>query len=100
MSRGAVRWSAQAERALKDIVSHIAQNSSAQASAFAGRLFAKVSRLGEFPESGRVVPELAELENPPREVIVGEYRVLYRLVKGGVEIAIVIHGRRLLPLEG
>ena len=97
MSRRAVRWSAEAERDLNDIVSHVAKDSPVNALALARRFLAKVERLGPFPKSGRVVPELADLESPPREVVVGDYRVLYRLHAQAVEIAAVVHARRLLP---
>lgn len=97
MSRRTVRWSAEAERNLGDIVGHIAKDSPAAAVAFTRRLLAKVERLGPFPESGRRVPELADLEPAPREVIVGDYRVLYRVKDKTVEVTAVVHARRLLP---
>jgi plasmid stabilization system protein ParE len=46
--------------------------------------------LGEFPNRGRVVPELGL---PRRELIVGRYRMIYR-VGTRVEILRVIHGRQ------
>ena len=59
------------------------------------RIVAVVERLGAFPESGRVVPEL----NSPEilEVIVKPYRVVYRRRVEAVEIATVFRSSRLLP---
>lgn len=96
MSRLAVRWSAEAERNLTDIAGRIARESPGSAVAFARRLLDKVERLGSFPESGRRVPELVDRGDAPREVIVGDYRVLYRLSGKAVGVTAVVHGRRLL----
>ncbi len=45
-------------------------------------------------KSGRPVPEFHELGY--RELLVGSYRVQYRIEEKTVWIAIVVHGRRLL----
>lgn len=43
-----------------------------------------------------IVPELAESEL--REVIVGDYRVIYEVTEGNtVEILTVVHSKRLFP---
>jgi toxin ParE1/3/4 len=59
------------------------------------RIVAAVERLRAFPRSGRIVPE----RDVPqiREVIVGAYRVVYRLSKDVVEIATVFRSSRLFP---
>jgi plasmid stabilization system protein ParE len=60
-------------------------------------LFAAVERLADLPETGRVVPEQGARE--VREVILGAYRVFYR-VGAAVEVLSVRHGSRLLdPTE-
>ena len=41
-----------------------------------------LARLGDFPDSGRVVPEFPNL--PFREVIVDPYRFFYRVKAGTV----------------
>src|SRR5690554_5293065 len=50
--------------------------------------------LGEFPELGRVVPELGEANI--RECFVYSYRLIYRVEAERILILAVIHGRRLL----
>lgn len=52
-------------------------------------------RLMRFPRSGRIVPEIGS--EPVREVIVGDYRVIYEVTETQVEILAVVHGSRDLP---
>jgi plasmid stabilization system protein ParE len=52
-----------------------------------------LSRLKEFPESGRVVPEFPDL--PFREVIVKPYRFFYRIKDQAVWIVAVWHSSQL-----
>ena len=47
--------------------------------------------------SGRVVPELGD--ESIREVIHGNYRIVYRMRHDVVEIATVFHGARLFRLD-
>lgn len=49
-------------------------------------------RLQNFPEIGRVIPEVADTSL--REIIVQGYRVIYRLEEQCVLILAVMHGRR------
>ncbi|MFO1510411.1 MAG: type II toxin-antitoxin system RelE/ParE family toxin [Steroidobacteraceae bacterium] len=50
--------------------------------------------ISQFPQAGRVVPELA---NPNvRERFVYSYRVIYEVRGDLVEVLTVIHGKRLL----
>ncbi|MCK9419098.1 MAG: type II toxin-antitoxin system RelE/ParE family toxin [Nitrospirae bacterium] len=53
------------------------------------------TRLRHSPESGRHIPEFPYL--PHRELIVDNYRVIYRYAadRGMVLITTVVHGRRL-----
>ena len=97
MKRRSVRWSAEAIFNLREIVDRIAKDSPSRAKEFGKRLIRSVSRFGAFPASGRKVPELEDQSPQPREILAGEYRVLYRLGEREVEIASIVHGRRLLP---
>ena len=60
------------------------------------KLFDSVERLVDFPESGRVVPEVGVRRI--REVIFGAYRVIYS-VKDKVEILTVRRGSQLLGVS-
>ena len=88
-------WSPQSLRDLEAIRTYVAADSPLYADLLVRRLVAAVDRLRRFPESGRVVPE----RNTPeiREVIVGPYRIVYRLGAGIVEIVVVFRASRLFP---
>jgi toxin ParE1/3/4 len=88
-------WSASAVRDLTDIAAFIARTSPRYASLVTQRLIAAVGRLEQFPESGRVVPELAEPR--VREVIHGSYRIVYELRDSRVEILTVFRASRRFP---
>jgi len=52
-----------------------------------------LSRLEQFPESGRIIPEFPEL--PYREVIIPPYRFFYRVEVKNIWIVAVWHGAQL-----
>ena len=54
-------------------------------------------RLSDFPNSGRLVPEDARDET--REIIVGNYRVIYGILEDEVQVITVRHGARLVKSE-
>ena len=89
-----VRWTSQAVEDPENITNYIAANSLHHANLFAMDVLAAVERLVTFPASGRVVPELNEPS--VREIILGAYRIVYRIKEGIVEIMTVYHGARLL----
>jgi plasmid stabilization system protein ParE len=64
------------------------------ASVFAHRAFRATGRLAGHPRSGRVVPELGQ--DLVREVLLGSYRIIYRLLDDEVQIITIHHGARLL----
>ena len=67
------------------------------ASVFAHRAFRATDRLTDHPRSGRVVPELGK--DLVREVILGNYRIIYRLLSDEVQVLTIHHGARLLDAE-
>ena len=79
---------------LESITQHIAEDSPHYASLFAIDALSAVERLAHFPHSGRMVPELAQPDT--REVLLGSYRIIYRVKGELVEILAVSHGSRLL----
>ncbi len=74
---------------LKGIYDYIAQDSAFYAEVFLDRLIKAVDRLGEFPQSGRIVPEI----NDPlvREVIYKSYRVMYYVDDSTVYVTQISH---------
>jgi plasmid stabilization system protein ParE len=89
-----VGWTLQASRDLDSIVRFLAQDSPQYARLFSADVIQTVDRLAAFPRSGRVVPEL----NDPavREILLGNYRLVYRLKGPIVAMLTVYHGARLL----
>lgn len=78
---------------LSDIARFIARDNPAAAERWINELFDAVERLAEFPESGRIVPEVGVQRI--RELIFGAYRVIYS-VRGKVEILTVRRGSQML----
>ena len=95
-----IRWTPQAVEDLEAIHAYVARDSARYARLLVERLFFAADRLATFPESGRIVPELGRRDL--REVILGSYRIVYRLRSGHAEILTVFHGARLFPksIEG
>lgn len=87
-----VIWSPLAELRTAEAFEYIAQDRPQAASQWLDRLLELVSTLAEFPERGRVVPELAREDI--REVILPPYRVIYRRDSKQVIILTVRHSRR------
>jgi plasmid stabilization system protein ParE len=89
-----VRWAPQAADDLEAITKLIAEDSPHYASLFVMDVLAAVERVASFPDSGRVVPETRDPSL--RETILGNYRIIYRVRQGLVEVLTVYHGARLL----
>ena len=90
-------WTRRAVEDVQSIRRFIEEDSPHYARLVAQRIVAAVERLTEFPESGRVVPELEQPDT--REIIHGPYRILYRLAENQVRIITVHHSARLFRLE-
>lgn len=89
---GQVVWSRSALDDIDAIADYIARDSIDQAALFAVRLIEATDRLADFPESGRVIPEMADSSR--REIFVGSYRIMYLLEVDSVWITGVVHGAR------
>jgi addiction module RelE/StbE family toxin len=87
-----VRWTLGAREDLREIIEYISQDSTAYAAAMAGRLVAAVERLERHPQLGRVVPEYED--ETIRELIVGSYRLVYRVRGRRIGIVAVVHASR------
>ena len=91
-----VEWSPLALDQVSEIARYIAKDNPDAAERWVNELFESVERLADFPESGRVVPEVGVRRI--RELIFGAYRVIYS-VKDKVEILTVRRGSQLLRLS-
>ena len=88
-----VVWTDPALECVGEVAVFIAQDDPDAAERWTAQLLDAVERLADFPESGRMVPELGARD--VRELIFGAYRVFYRL-RSAVEVLSVRHGSRLL----
>ena len=91
-----IDWSPLALERVESIAGYIAEDDPVAAERWVVELFESVERLSDFPDSGRVVPEVGL--SRIRELIFGSYRVIYT-VSDKVEILTVRHGRQLLRLH-
>lgn len=91
-----VRWTHQAAKDLEAIADYIGRDSPREAAAFVADVLSAVDRAGSFPLSGRRVPES---DSPSlREIILGNYRIIYRVRDEAVVILTIYHcARRLDP---
>ena len=87
-----VRWSRLALRRLLEIVDTISIDRPEAAQRWAAGVLAAVERLESFPGQGRMVPEVGQPST--RELIYGEYRVVYKIESRAIGVLTVRHGRR------
>ena len=90
-----VIWSPRAVRDLDSIHEYVARDSSIYADLVIQRLVHSAERLREFPNLGRVVPEVARADI--RELIVPPFRLVYRTRSDTVEVVTVFRAARLFP---
>jgi len=89
-----VVWTEQALQGLTDIEDYIARDDPATAIVFVERLIRRTDILCEQPLAGRVVPEVPGREL--RELIEGNYRIVYRTNDCAVEILTVFESYKLM----
>ncbi len=90
-------WSPLALERVNEIADYIAEDDAKAARLFLIDIFGAVARLESLPNSGRVVPEV---KHPNiREIIFGNYRVIYHVERKRVSILTVRHGKQRLPLK-
>ena len=92
-----IYWTRQSREDLREVRAFISRDAPATASAFVRRLRESVSRLKDFPESGQVVSELGRQDI--RELLRGNYRVIYRVSRDRIDILAVYHSARLLDAD-
>jgi len=85
-------WTEEALSDLEAIGDYFERTSPQYASSIIDRLHSSVEPLAEHPKMGRRVPEVGH--EALRELIVDEYRVLYQLRDGDIEIITVVHSRQ------
>ncbi len=92
-----VHWTARAEARLDAICNHVATDAPAAAKALERRLLLRSRQIATFPHSGRHLPEY---DRPDvRELIEGNYRLIYRVLVDRADVLTVMHCAQLLPSD-
>jgi toxin ParE1/3/4 len=92
-----ILWSPLAiERAL-EVAGYIAQDNPDAAENWVNTVFKKVEGLKKFPEDGRAVPETGN--QSIRELLYGNYRIIYRVEERRLSVLTVRHGKQILPTD-
>ena len=87
-------WSPLAIDKAGDIASYIAKDKPLAAENWINTVFAKVEQLEHCPEIGRIVPEINERNI--RELIYGNYRIIYRIGDALISVLTIRHSKQLL----
>ncbi len=90
-------WSPLAVDRASEIAEYISQDNLSASAKWVENLFEKVQLLKSSPMSGRMVPEIQRKDI--RELIYGNYRIIYRLETKTVAILTVRHGKQILPID-
>ena len=97
MPKAKIVWSEQAKLDLKGIRRRIARNAPRTATEFVQKLGKSVGLLRSFPELGGLLSDIQT--STYRELIKGNYRIIYRVLGNTVFIVTVRHAARLLGEE-
>jgi toxin ParE1/3/4 len=90
-------WTRNALTHLWEIAEYIRARNPSAARRVHQQIRTATRRLVRHPRSARMVPEIAQ--ERVRELIVGDYRILYELTETQVEILAIVHGpRSAVPL--
>jgi plasmid stabilization system protein ParE len=90
-------WSPEAIEDIEAIAAYIERDSPWYAKAVVSKLIDTAESIPQYPELGRMVPELGD--STIRERLVHRYRLIYRLEENRAVIAAVIHARQDFPSQ-
>jgi toxin ParE1/3/4 len=85
-------WSPEAVGDIEAIAAYIGRDSPWYAKAVVSKLVETAEAIAEYPELGRIVPELGDAM--VRERLVHRYQLIYRLEGSRIVVAAIIHGRQ------
>ena len=92
-----IEWSPLAIERVLELAEYIALDKPDVSIEWAADIFDSTEKLKDHPKLGRVVPEIRDEDY--RELLEGNYRVIYWLGKSKVSVLTVCHGKRVLPLD-
>ncbi|MEC4685066.1 MAG: type II toxin-antitoxin system RelE/ParE family toxin [Nitrospirota bacterium] len=92
-----VHWTDTAIDCLTAIHDYIAKNSRLYAKRLVDRLTRRSQQIGNFPLSGRIVPEFGVEQI--REIMDGSYRIIYYIKPDRIDVLAVIHGAQEIHIH-
>jgi toxin ParE1/3/4 len=90
-------WTPLAINRAAEIADYIAQDKPVAAADWIRTLFSKVDQLKSAPEIGRIVPEINDIQF--RDLIYGNYRIIYYIEGQQISILTIRHGMQILPIN-
>ena len=92
-----IQWSPLSIDRISEISDYIAQNSPNAAKHWVHSIFDRVEQIKDFSKSGQPVPEINRKDI--RQLVIANYRIIYRVDPKIVSILTVRHCRQILPDE-
>ena len=89
-----VVWTEQAWARLTEIEAFVARDNPEAAARLVDKLIARGDVLARHPHGGRKLPEIPD--SGLREIVVNNYRIVYRRTSNTIEVLTVFEGHRLL----
>ncbi len=90
-------WAPLAIDRATEIAGYIALDNPTAAQKWIDLIFQEVELLVSSPQMGSAVPEIGSKQI--RELIIGNYRIIYRVDKISISILTIRHGKQILPVE-
>jgi len=90
-------WSPLAIDRVGEIANYIAKDKPTAAENWVDNIFSTVESLASSPKLGRIVPEINK--DQYREIIYGNYKIVYRLEEKQIFVLTIRHGKQLMPVE-
>lgn len=90
-------WSPLALERASEIIDYISLDNPSAAKRWLNTVFEKVDQLISSPERGRIVPEISD--DRFREIIYGNYRIIYHIEPKTISILTIRHGKQILPID-
>ncbi len=92
-----VLWTSVAYKRLEEIYRYIEKDSPSNAIRWSDKLLKKLATIKDFPRAGRAVPEVDAASI--RELIYGNYRIIYKIKDETAYILTIRHFKQILPLN-
>lgn len=90
-------WSPLALERASEIIDYISLDNPSASNRWLNQVFNKVEQLISSPELGRIVPEISDKKL--RELIFGNYRIIYHIEPTTISILTIRHGKQILPID-